>query len=283
MVGCEFSSSCDLQTYPYRKCMPDALQAHVVSIAPSTCICRSRGEFRRGSCRGAGWVELMLLPRWIPKCIILPSPSLRYLCPIPNRVWLQAIAPIPVLPDPLAFLCSSRDPKPSRIVCWRQIGSFSAVRGVAHLLLVQLQCLVPTAIIFNHSLPSAALDPRVPQPSGLFRMLFLLLPKSPHCMRKQGKISLSLALAYSWAQILQVSQLPNPSCSLRFGLITNRESSAWGAHKFFIARSLCPITDPVAFLLPSHEISNQHPSLTDQLLCIAQTLGLQKSRRLKHH
>lgn len=33
----------------------------------------------------------------------------------------------------------------------------------------------------------------------------------------------------------------------------------------FIARSLCPNTDPVAFLLPSHEISNQHLSLTDQL------------------
>ena len=160
----------------------------------------------------------------------------------------------------------------------------SAVRGVAHLL--QLQCLVPTAIIFNHSLPSAALDPRVPQPSGLFRRLFLLLPKSPLCMRKQGKSSLSLALAFSWPRILQVSQLPNPSCSLhtpRFGLITNRESSACGAHKSIIACSLCPITDPVAFLLPSHEISNQRLSLIDQLLCIAQTLGLQKSRRLNHH
>ena len=42
--------------------MRNALRTHVVSIAASTCICRSRGEFRRGSCRGAGWVELMLLP-----------------------------------------------------------------------------------------------------------------------------------------------------------------------------------------------------------------------------
>ena len=56
MVGCESFVFLQPSNLSIQKVHAECITTHVVSIAASTCICRSRGEFRCGSCMWVGVV-----------------------------------------------------------------------------------------------------------------------------------------------------------------------------------------------------------------------------------